>query len=761
MDDLERFEKLRQRVVAGVQAYEAKMASDLALYRSQRAWRLMLAARKAYSLARGGWRGRFRALAWAAGALCGRPAQLDTADLTFPDVSEFLPDDLFYPSAHASLELARSAPDRRYDVLIFPVFEYDFRYQRPQQIAAEFARRGHRVFWISPMRTAGPGAHPYQVVPVRHNVCEIRLHMPPQDIYGGVLSPADLQAMLDGLTTFYRELAITSAVSLVQFPYWRGCALALRERFGTSVVYDCMDDWRNWTAEPAIGPFALAEESKLSDECDLLLVSSREFEHRQRSEGRSPVLVRNATDFAFFAAGRSAGLLAGTPRPVVGYYGAIADWFDLDLVEKVARLRPQYSFVLIGQGYRADLHRLKRLPNVHLLGEKHYRSLPAYLSDFDVCLIPFTSCLLTRGVDPVKAYEYLSQGKPVVSTPLPELTESRGLIYFAGRPAEFAASIDAALSEQDPGLREQRIRLASQNTWSHRVDAIAESIQGLYPLVSILILTYNSREYLRPCLDAILSQTAYPNYEVVIVDNHSFDGTPEVAERYAAADPRVHVHLLEENRGFAGGNNEAARLSRGEFLLLLNPDTIVTSGWLHRLMRVFQRHPAAGIAAPVSNYSGNETKISFDYTDLKTMHRFAAELAARRGGEYSEAAVAPLFCGLVPRRLWLSLGGLDERYQVGMFEDDDFSLRVRRAGYRIVVAEDCLVHHFGGGSFAKLATEESLRVFHQNRKQFEEKWGMPWTPHRLRPGVKSPHEDRRFTPAEFVKEPGVSSLCHS
>jgi hypothetical protein len=78
---------------------------------------------------------------------------------------------------------------------------------------------------------------------------------------------------------------------------------------------------------------------------------------------------------------------------------------------------------------------------------------------------------------------------------------------------------------------------------------------------------------------------------------------------------------------------------------------------------------------------------------------------------------------------------------------------VRKAGYRVIVAEDCFIHHFGNGSFAKLPQQESLRVFEQNKRYFEAKWKTPWVPHKLRPGVRPPSEEIRFTPAEFVKAP--------
>src|SRR5260370_30703031 len=137
---------------------------------------------------------------------------------------------------------------------------------------------------------------------------------------------------------------------------------------------------------------------------------------------------------------------------VIGFYGAIADWFDLELMTQVARLRPQYSSVLIGQVHLADISQLKALPNTYLLGEKPYSELPAYLRQFDVCTLSFRMNRLTQSVNPVQVYEYLSQGKPVVSVPLPELAPLSELLYFGSGPEEFASQLDPALAETHPTL---------------------------------------------------------------------------------------------------------------------------------------------------------------------------------------------------------------------------------------------------------------------------------------------------------------------
>jgi GT2 family glycosyltransferase len=131
------------------------------------------------------------------------------------------------------------------------------------------------------------------------------------------------------------------------------------------------------------------------------------------------------------------------------------------------------------------------------------------------------------------------------------------------------------------------------------------------------------------------------------------------------------------------------------------------------------------------------------------MEQFAAECAQLNRGETLTIEVVPLFCGLLRRKVWDEVGGLDEDFKIGTFEDDDFSLRVRNAGYRIVTAEDCFIHHFGNGSFGKMDSEAFVRIFAQNKRCFESKWHMAWRPHTTRPGVKPIAEDSRITVSEF------------
>ena len=125
-----------------------------------------------------------------------------------------------------------------------------------------------------------------------------------------------------------------------------------------------------------------------------------------------------------------------------------------------------------------EVRRLARLPNVHFLGAQEYKSLPAHVAHFDVCTIPFRVNALTRAVDPVKLYEYLAAGKPVVSTRLPEVEARQSLCYVAGTPEEFLEQLTLALNPSPSNATpprdaiRQRVEFARANTWSQRVAEI-------------------------------------------------------------------------------------------------------------------------------------------------------------------------------------------------------------------------------------------------------------------------------------------------
>jgi len=247
------------------------------------------------------------------------------------------------------------------------------------------------------------------------------------------------------------------------------------------------------------------------------------------------------------------------------------------------------------------------------------------------------------------------------------------------------------------------------------------------PVFSVVILTYNGLADTRRCLESVEAYSSQP-YELIVVDNASTDGTAAFLESWAEGRPHVKVVLNQVNRGFAGGNNEGLAVAEGVYAILLNNDTVVTEGWLEGFERAFALDSEIGLVGPRSNcVSGAQEVSDAAYVSAAQMQRFAQSWSEEHRGRYDDVTRLVGFCLGIRRSVWELIGGLDEVFGRGNYEDDDYSLRAIAAGNRIVVAHDVFIHHTGGRAFrdtdidlAKLCGENGLR--------FRQKWGLPIEP---------------------------------
>lgn len=247
------------------------------------------------------------------------------------------------------------------------------------------------------------------------------------------------------------------------------------------------------------------------------------------------------------------------------------------------------------------------------------------------------------------------------------------------------------------------------------------------PAVSILMVTYGNLDLTRLCLCSLQRAAGLVPFELIVIDNASTDGTPEylLAEQQRGLLP-MRVLCNRDNIGFAAANNQAARLASGRYLVLLNNDTVVLPGWLESLVGTLAADSHAGLVGPMTNSSGTDAQLGTPYADLDQMAAFAKEYTTAHAGERSEPAMLALFCTAIPRPLWDAIGGLDERYGLGLFEDDDLAMAVRAQGRKLVLLRDTFVHHYGGAAFNRLPPRQYLRLFWENRRYFEHKWDTVW-----------------------------------
>jgi GT2 family glycosyltransferase/glycosyltransferase involved in cell wall biosynthesis len=657
-----------------------------------------------------------------------RKASLDS--LSSNDYLELNPE-----ISEAILRQSTTNPPIKPDIIIFPFIDWEFRMARPQQLAIQLANLGHRVFYIQASFNRGKTIF---IKKVQDKVLLVKLPIGNDTIlFNSALSKNNVVAIRANIVSLIAAFNIHSAIMKVDLPFWLQVAIKLSEEFGWKLVYDCMDEYSGFSYKSEL---AIQDEYLLFKKSDLVLFSSHPLYDKYGDQTKNSVLIQNGTDFEIFH--RAAGIINSEKynlykRPIIGYYGAIADWFDTQLVGDLAAAHPEWTFILIGSTDLADLKPLHGKQNVFLLGEQSYESLPEYLSFFDVCIIPFIQNPLTEATNPIKLYEFLSAGKPVVATRLNEISLYQEYIHLAGTPGEWEHAINECLLEKKTDeLLTLRYEFARSNTWNRRAESLDPKLIGLFPKISVIVVTYNKLEYSRICLESIVKNTEYPNYELIIVDNASIDGSVEFIKEFKIKHKNITFIQNDKNLGFAVANNMGANSSEGDYLVFLNNDTIVTPGWLHRLLLHLYKNPSAGMVGPVTNAIGNEAKVKIDYTDLTDINYFAAKRAEKYAGISFEIKVLALYCALISQTLFHQLGGLDERYQVGMFEDDDLALKIRQAGFTLLCAEDVFIHHFYGVSFTQFENQELQRIFLENRKKFEQKWGMIWQPHQNRPQPK-------------------------
>jgi len=243
------------------------------------------------------------------------------------------------------------------------------------------------------------------------------------------------------------------------------------------------------------------------------------------------------------------------------------------------------------------------------------------------------------------------------------------------------------------------------------------------PTVSIIVLTYNGIEDTRMCLESIVAHT-HIAHELIVVDNASKDGTPDYLRTFAAEHANVRLVLNEDNLGFSGGNNLGLAISRGRYVVLLNNDTVVTDGWVSRMVEVVEREPGVGLVGPRSNcVSGAQLVRQAPYQDLDTMHRFAAKFTERHLGRAEPSLRLVGFCLLATRALLETVGGLDERYGRGNFEDDDWCLRGHLHGFQARIAHDVFIHHGGSKAFRREGIDYRAQLT-ENWEIFKHKWGI-------------------------------------
>lgn len=234
---------------------------------------------------------------------------------------------------------------------------------------------------------------------------------------------------------------------------------------------------------------------------------------------------------------------------------------------------------------------------------------------------------------------------------------------------------------------------------------------------SIVIPTYNQLALVRQCIETIKWNTPEP-YEIIVVDNGSTDGTGAYLRKIGT---EVRYRVLDRNLGFAGAINVGLMMAKGRTIVLLNNDTLVTHNWLSNMLRCLNSDERIGMVGPITNYISGSQLVKVPYGTLAEMPEFARRNNRPDPSRWRETDQLIGFCLLFRRELFEQVGYFDEGFEIGNYEDNDFSVRVRLLGKKLMIADDSFIHHIGSVSI-KAVGDRMVKLNDQNERFYSRKW---------------------------------------
>ena len=255
------------------------------------------------------------------------------------------------------------------------------------------------------------------------------------------------------------------------------------------ICYHVVDNY----AEAPYYPETIRKELAKTDKimlsiADLVIVTSPFLLKEKSKYHRNVHLVKNAVDYERFAVLHSSNNfpkdMEHIPKPIIGYVGSVNEKLDYELLDAIARKRPQWSFVFIGDYYNNPsstayykfVH--EHTPNVFLLGRRDVTEVPHYIHGCNICILPYRRDDYTKGIDSLKLYEYFACEKPVVATDIPVTREHKQAVYIAQNADDFIGKLEEALVSHTPEQRDFQRAIAMENTWDKRVEQLSFIIQS-------------------------------------------------------------------------------------------------------------------------------------------------------------------------------------------------------------------------------------------------------------------------------------------
>jgi hypothetical protein len=246
------------------------------------------------------------------------------------------------------------------------------------------------------------------------------------------------------------------------------------------IIYHCSDDYTIIPSFPE--DFPKVEESLIT-KCDLVVTTADELMKAKRRLNKNTISIPNGANVEHFSSTQNSGTVISNEmsifkKPIIGYVGSIFQWLNTSWISFAAEKCPEYDFVFIGP-LQIDITKFKKYKNIHFLGPKPYSVLPSYIKAFKVAVIPFTIDGVTLKASPIKFYEYLSSGIPIVSTELPDLLPFKDDVYLVKEKEEYVGCIESAINNDSKARINRRMKIAKEYSWESRFKTLNNHINNI------------------------------------------------------------------------------------------------------------------------------------------------------------------------------------------------------------------------------------------------------------------------------------------
>jgi beta-glucosidase/6-phospho-beta-glucosidase/beta-galactosidase/glycosyltransferase involved in cell wall biosynthesis len=381
-------------------------------------------------------------------------------------------------AAPAPAKAKRARGNAPYGIVVFSHLRWGFVWQRPQQLISRFAKEHPVLFVEEPVFDAQPGQAPrvelHRVMP---NVTVACPHGPP-DWSDSPALPTDLRRLTrEAIERTGPDGELDEPVLWYYSPLAAAWSLGWFEH--RAIVYDCMDELSQFAGAPA----RLREhESRLLSHADVVFTGGYELWNKKREAHGNAHFFGCGVEFEHFTRASD----ASTPippdidfmqRPIIGWFGVVDERVDHSLVGEMARLRPDWSFAMVGPIVKVDPNLLSHAPNLYWLGGRDYSVLPSYCRAFDVCFMAFALNAATEFINPTKALEYLATGRPCVSTPVKDVVRQYADVMEIERtPQALVAAIERVLTSPDPDRIARGIERARASSWEETVSRMEQLV---------------------------------------------------------------------------------------------------------------------------------------------------------------------------------------------------------------------------------------------------------------------------------------------